>query len=89
MSHGKEFEVLPKRFWKVTAYVPWPTPVATGYYCGKHREKMLEFAAEFLEDTVAEWYDDCCGMTEEEFLEECDFSYEEISYEEFRDHCGY
>lgn len=81
--------VMPKNFWKITAYVPWPTPVAVAYYSGMNEGKMHAFAAEFLEDNVAEWYDDSCGITEEEFLEECDYSCEQIFYEEFRDNCGY
>ena len=50
---------------------------------------MYKFVQEVTEDNANEQWDDSCGMDEEEYYEECGYGFEEISYETFREECGY
>ena len=79
----------PKRFWRIKAYTPFCGEEAIAYYSGTSEEYMHRFAQELTEDNAAEWWDTSCGMDEEEYLEECGYGFEEISYETFREECGY
>ena len=40
-------------------------------------------------DTLNEWFDEDCGLLEEEVLEECEYTLKEITYEQYREECGY
>lgn len=82
---------MARKFWKITAYIPYSTPVATTYYasCDNNEEKIHNYAAEFLMDTLNEWFDEDCGLLEEEVLEESGYTLKEITYEQYREECGY
>lgn len=54
---------------------------------------MHKFAQEVTEDNANEWWDSTIeedyGMDEVEYYGECGYGFEEISYETFREECGY
>ena len=84
MSHGDV-----TRYWRIKAYTPFCGEEKYAYYSGTSEDKMHKFAQEVTEDNANEWWDDSCGMEEDEYLEECGYGFEEISYETFREECGY
>lgn len=78
-----------KRYWHITSYTPFCGEEKIAYYSGTSEDKMHKFAQEVAEDNANDWWDDNCGMDEDEYLEECGYGFEEISYETFREECGY
>lgn len=81
------------RYWRITAYTPFCGEDKIAYYSGTDEAKMHKFAEEVTEDNAAEWWDSSIeedyGMDEAEYLGECGYGFEEISYETFREECGY
>lgn len=82
-----------KRFWRITAYTPFCGEEKIAYYSGTSEAKMHKFAQEVTEDNANEWWDSTIeedyGMDEVEYYGECGYGFEEISYETFREECGY
>lgn len=79
-----------ERYWRITAYTPFCGEDQIAYYNGTSEEKMHKFAQEVTDDNAYEWWDpETCGMDEEEYREGCFYNFEEISYETYREECGY
>lgn len=59
------------------------------YYIATNNQKELDtFVAECIYENGNEWWDDSCGMDEEEYFEGCDVKcVEEITAEEFYEAC--
>lgn len=80
---------MSKRYWQIQVYVPFWGEDKVAYYVGTSEHKMHEFAQEITRNVAAEWWDDSCGMNEEDYFEWFCYKFKEISYESYRENCGY
>lgn len=82
-----------KRYWRITVYTPYCGEDRTAYYAGTNEDNMHNFAQEVCDENAMEWCDEetneMYGYDEESYMGECGYTYEEISYEEYRENCGY
>ena len=80
---------MSKRYWLIKIYTPFWGEDKIAYYVGTSENKMHEFAQEITGNIAAEWWDDGCGMSEDDYFECFNYISEEISYESYRENCGY
>lgn len=82
-----------RRFWRITSYTPFCSEERIDYYTGTDENAMHKFAEECAQDNAYEWSDasiyENYDITEDEYLADSDYRFEEISYEAFREECGY
>ena len=76
------------RYYRITCETPF-VGEENDYYIATDSQKELDaFVSECIYENGMEWWDEDCGMDEEEYYEDCDVKrIEEITAEEFYEAC--
>lgn len=80
-----------KKYYRITAKTPYCGETQDYYIITEDYHKVLEFASDCVDDNANEWYDDEAAEEYDwdDYLADCYCDIEEITYEEYRDECGY
>lgn len=74
------------KYYHVTAHTPFCGEERDYYVFTDSEEELYQFLNEAVYDNAAEWWDSDCGMDIEEYYEESYTTFEEITFEEFKEH---
>lgn len=77
------------KYYRIIAHTPFCGEERDYYIFTDDEEQLYRFIDEAVYDNAAEWWewwDNDCGMDIEEYFEESYATFEEITYEEFKEH---